>query len=61
MSTIVMDHDQKFCELTENVISLHTNYVKREIRERQFSLSIVIYGEKHVNFIVISHKIAEIT
>ena len=47
-------------KLAVNVISLHTNCVKREFHERQFSLSIMILGEKLVNFGMISHELAKI-
>ena len=50
----------KFREFSMNVVSLLMFYVKREIHEGQFSPFFVILSDELVNFIVISHEIAEI-
>ena len=56
-----MVRDENLRELSMNVISRFTIWVKRKIRDPQFSFFIVILGEKHVIFSVILREITEIT
>ena len=56
-----MGRNQNFRESRMNMISPFTICVKREIREWQFSLFIMILNGKLVNFSVISGELAENT
>ena len=52
----VMDHEQNLRELNVNVTSLLPIYVKREIRECQYSPFFMILSEKLVCFSLISRE-----
>ena len=61
VSIIVMGCDQTLREVSVNVISLITIWVKRDISELQISLFFMILSERLTNFSVISCENVEIT
>ena len=54
MLTLVMGHEQNFCEMSINVISLVTICAKHDFRQLKFSPFFVILSEKLANLIVIA-------
>ena len=57
---IVIGNEQYLCESNLNEIQLHTICMKGKIHEWQFTPLLWFFGEKLINYIVISHEIDEI-